>query len=460
MKYISTRGLAPDLGFADAVLAGLAEDGGLYVPASWPAFDPHEIAPLARLAYPELALKIISRFTGGEIGEGALKRIIDESYATFRHKSIAPLVQIDRDMFILELFHGETLAFKDFALQFLGRLLDYLLKERAQKATILGATSGDTGSAAIAGCRGSDNMRIFILHPKGRVSEVQRRMMTTYPDANIHNIAIRGTFDDCQNIVKELFTDLELRKSVNLTAVNSINWVRILAQVVYYFYAALRVGAPFRKVIFSVPTGNFGDIYAGFVAQQLGLPIQQLIVGTNSNDILNRFMHTGEYKTLGVVQTISPSIDIQISSNFERLLFNVFDMDANFTRNSMEAFKKTGSLQVTPQQHNKIRQLFSSDKCSEEETIATMQKIYAECGYLADPHTAVGIKAALGYGGHHDYPTICLATAHPAKFPDAVIKATGVNPPLPAHHADLFAKPERMIELANSANDVRNILLP
>jgi threonine synthase len=455
MRYVSTRANAPELSFEEVVLAGLASDGGLYVPASIPQLSAEEISALRGLAYDDLAYAIISRFTGEEIEPAALKRIIDESYATFRHEDVTPLVRLDDETFILELFHGPTLAFKDVALQFLGRLLDHILQKRGKKAVIVGATSGDTGSAAIAGCQGRERMSIFIMHPHGRVSDVQRRQMTTVADANVHNIALEGTFDDCQDIVKALFADEEFRAKTPITAVNSINWARILAQVVYYFYAALQLGAPERAVSFAVPTGNFGDIYAGYIAKRMGLPVHQLIIATNRNDILTRCLSTGTYGMEGVVPTISPSMDIQISSNFERLLFDLHDRDGKKVAQLMADLRAKGSFTLAPEVHARLLEEFSAGAVSDEDTQFTISQVYTAAGELLDPHTAVGLTAGLRARRDLTTPLVVLATAHPAKFPDAVKEASGVSPELPEHLSDLFDRPERFDVLPNDKAQVR-----
>lgn len=455
LRYISTRGSAPALSFEDTVLAGLASDGGLYVPEHIPAFSLAEIAGMQSLSYPELAFTILSRFTGESIAPETLEQMIAASYKTFRHTAIAPLTQLDAHTFVLELFHGPTLAFKDFALQFLGRLLDHILEKRKQKAVVVGATSGDTGSAAIAGCSGRGNMDIFILHPHNRVSEVQRRQMTTVPDANVHNLAIEGTFDDCQNIVKALFADAAFRDKHHLTAVNSINWARILAQVVYYFYAALALGAPAKRISFSVPTGNFGDIYAGYIARAMGLPVGQLIIATNSNNILTRCLETGTYAMEGVTQTLSPSMDIQVSSNFERLLFDLYDRDGKAIAGLMDDLRGKKSFTLSPAAHAKLKSLFASVSVDDEETKRTIAETYADTGQLLDPHTAVGLAAGQRARLDTSAPMVVLATAHPAKFPDAVKAACNMRPALPAHMQDLYSRKERFDVIKNDAGSIK-----
>jgi threonine synthase len=453
MQFVSTRGEAPVLGFSDAVLSGLASDGGLYLPQTWPQISPDEIAGFAGKSYSDVAFAIISRFVGGEIPDGTLKGIIDASYATFRHPSVAPLVEIAPNHFVLELFHGPTLAFKDVAMQFLARVMDHILAERGARATIVGATSGDTGSAAIEAFRGRDTTDIFIFHPENRTSEVQRRQMTTVLDANIHNIAIKGTFDDCQTIVKGLFRAAKFRDEMKLSGVNSINWGRIVAQIVYYFTAAVSLGSPHRPVNFVVPTGNFGDIFAGYAARRMGLPIANLVIATNSNDILARTLETGTYETGSVVPTISPSMDIQVSSNFERLLFESLDRDAPALKRLMNSLTQSGSFTIAPKAIATIRESFAAGRASESETSATISGVRSESGYLLDPHTAVGVSVAR----EHDLgaaPVVILATAHPAKFPAAVKAATGVEPALPAWLSDLYERQERFDVLANDQDAV------
>ena len=458
IRYVSTRGSAPDLSFKDAVLAGLASDGGLYVPDHIPEFSMAEIDDMQSMSYPELAYTIISRFTGNSISPEDLERIISDSYSQFRHAAIAPLKQLDTHTFVLELFHGPTLAFKDFALQFLGRLLEHFMGAEGKKLTVIGATSGDTGSAAIAGCAGRANMDIFILHPKGRVSDVQRRQMTTVADKNVHNIAIEGTFDDCQDIVKSLFNDAELRKSHQLTAVNSINWARILAQVVYYFYAALALGAPAKSVSFSVPTGNFGDIYAGHIARKMGLSIDQLIIATNRNDILTRCVETGVYGMQTVHPTISPSMDIQVSSNFERLLWDFYDGNGKTISEMMGKFRVDKTLKLSTLAWNRLKSEFIAGSVSDEDTKKAIAETYEETGELLDPHSAVGLTAGVRLRKNTGTPLVVLATAHPAKFPDAVFAASGVHPALPPHLKDLMKAKERFDVLANDVDAVKTYI--
>jgi len=392
------------------------------------------------------------------VDAAALKSIIHESYREFRHTEVAPLKKLDDSTYILELFHGPTLAFKDFALQFLGRLLDHILSKKNQKVVVIGATSGDTGSAAIAGCRGRANMEIFILHPHERVSNVQRRQMTTVTDKNIHNLAIQGTFDDCQDIVKALFNDHAFREKHHLTAVNSINWARILAQVVYYFYAAFKLGAPERAVSFSVPTGNFGDIYAGYIAKRLGLPVEQLIIATNRNDILARTLETGTYGMQGVVPTISPSMDIQISSNFERLLFDLYDRDGDKIRDMMISFRADKKLTLSSGALEGLRGSFAAGRACDDETSFAINAVYQKYGELLDPHTAIGYVVGERERSSRETPLVVLATAHPAKFPAAVKAASTIDPTLPPHMSDLFEKEERFDVIGNDSHKVADFI--
>jgi threonine synthase len=457
MQFISTRGQAPVLGFSDAVLAGLASDGGLYVPQSWPKLSHAEIAAFAGKTYAEVAYDIISRFVGDEIPAATLKTIIAESYAVFRHPSVTPLVELEPNHFILELFHGPTLAFKDVAMQFLSRIMDHILLERGLKATIVGATSGDTGSAAIEAFRGRDTTDIFILHPQGRTSPVQRLQMTTVLDANVHNLALDGTFDDCQNIVKALFNNHKFRDRVRLSGVNSINWGRIVAQIVYYFTAASSLGSPYRPVSFTVPTGNFGDVFAGYCAKAMGLPIEKLVIATNANDILARTLETGRYEMDGVVPTISPSMDIQISSNFERLLFESAGRDAGAVVRMMDGLKQSGGFALPEDAVATIRRDFVAARTSEAETRATISMTHQAAGYLLDPHTAVAVNVAR-HQPHGSTPMITLATAHPAKFPASVREAAGIEPALPAWLADLYSREERLSVLANDQHLVEEFI--
>ncbi|ROQ19891.1 MULTISPECIES: threonine synthase [Marinimicrobium] len=459
MKYISTRGQAPALDFEDVVLTGLAPDGGLYVPETLPEFSQEEIASWAGLSYEELAFKIMAPFVSGAVSDAELKQIISEAYSSFRHDAIAPLVQTAHNEWILELFQGPTLAFKDFALQFLGHLLDHLLKKRQQKVVVMGATSGDTGSAAIEGCRRCDNIDIYILHPYKRVSDVQRRQMTTVLEDNVHNIALEGNFDDCQNMVKASFGDQSfLPEDRQLVAVNSINWARIMAQIVYYFYAGLALGAPARPISFSVPTGNFGDIFAGYLAKRMGLPIDQLVIATNSNDILHRCLSGNDHSKQPLQHTLSPSMDIMVSSNFERMLFDLYDRDGDKIRGLMEDFK-SGAMHLDESALSKARELFSSYKVDDDVMLEVIRDVFERTEYLLDPHTAIGLKAARETRRRQDIPMVCLATAHPAKFPEAVRKAgQDTDPALPHHMADLFQREERYEVLANDIGTVQSYI--
>ena len=449
--YISTRGQAPALGFEDVLLAGLARDGGLYVPAQWPAVSAADWAAMAKLPYAELAPRVLAPFVGRAIPEAELARLSRDAYAGFDAPEVAPLTRLGANEHLLELFHGPTLAFKDFALQLVGRLFDHVLARRGQRITVLGATSGDTGSAAIAACAGKPSIEIVILHPKGRVSEVQRRQMTTVPDANVHNVAIEGSFDDCQDLVKAAFNDHALRDALNLSAVNSINWARVAGQIVYYVWAALRLGAPERAVSFAVPTGNFGNVLAGYAAKRLGLPVGQLVIGSNRNDILTRFFDANAMEIRGVEPSLSPSMDIQVSSNFERLLFELLERDGVAVARAMLAFRVGGRLPLAAEAWARARALFDAARFSDEETLAWIARLHKECGVLVDPHTAIGVAAGRAKRRDPAVPMVALATAHPAKFPDAVKRATGISPALPARYADLFRRPERCVVLPNDA---------
>lgn len=457
MRYISTRGEAPVLNFADVLLAGLASDGGLYVPEQLPKFSKEEIASWAGLSYAELAFKVIKPFVDDCIDDADLKSMIDDTYAVFKHDAVAPLVQIDSNEFVLELFHGPTLAFKDFALQLLGRLMDHVLKQRGDRLVIMGATSGDTGSAAIEGCRHSDHLDIFILHPYNRVSEVQRRQMTTVLADNVFNIALEGNFDDCQQMVKDSFADQGFLGGLKLGAVNSINWARIMAQIVYYFSAALTLGGPHRPVSFSVPTGNFGDIFAGYLAKQMGLPIDQLIVATNRNDILHRVISGNDMSKGTLEHTLSPSMDIMVSSNFERLLFDVYGRDGAAVADLMARFK-TESVSLGEGEWNQVRELFASYAVDDNTTCEVIAEVFEATEYLLDPHTAIGVKAARECRRDMQVPMVTLATAHPVKFPDPVVKAGLESPSLPAHMSDLFEREERLQVLDNEINVVQQYI--
>ena len=441
MRYVSTRGRAAELGFCDALLAGLATDGGLYVPQTWP-----KQPTMTGSTYAAKAASLMAPYVEGEIPQDVFAQLCATAYSTFRDPAVVPLVQITPEHYLLELFHGPTLAFKDVALQLIGQLFDYVLTQRNQRVMIVGATSGDTGSAAIDGVKGCKNVDIVILYPNGRVSDVQRRQMTTITSPNVHTVAVDGTFDDCQDLVKAMFNDAPFREANSLSAVNSINWARVMAQTVYYFTALETLG---RSASFSVPTGNFGNVLAGWIAKQMGADIDKLIVGSNSNDILTRFFETHSMDMVPVVPTLSPSMDIQISSNFERLLFDMNNRDGGATTEQLNRFRQTGKLSVEPDQFAKwIAPTFRAHRANDAETLAVMKRIYADSGMLVDPHTAVGIASAEACA-QPGVPTITLATAHPAKFPDAVKKATGVHPALPDHVADLFDREERIVNLPN-----------
>lgn len=447
MEYISTRGGAPALDFEGVTLAGLAGDGGLYLPREWPRLSHDEIAALAGLPYAELAAQVMRPFVGDSLTPERLCELCEEAYSRFAHQAVTPLVQLDGRNWLLELFHGPTLAFKDVALQLLGLLFEEFLGRRGQALTIVGATSGDTGSAAIDAVAGRDGVEIFMLHPKGRVSDVQRRQMTTVLAPNVHNIAIEGSFDDAQAMVKRMFADPALTGRVRLGAVNSINWARLMAQVVYYFAAALQLGVPERKIAFSVPTGNFGDVFAGYVAAQMGLPIERLVVATNVNDILHRALSDGDYSAGEVTPTAAPSMDIQVSSNFERLLFDAGGRDGAALAEQMRGFEATRSMRLTNAQREGAAALFTSARADQDDMAQTIRWAWEECREVIDPHTAIGLHAARLQSLPPGVPVVTLATAHPAKFRDAVERATGTRPPLPARVGDLFAREERFVEL-------------
>jgi threonine synthase len=459
VHYISTRDgrSRPErLSFDEMLLAGLARDGGLYVPAEWPHFDAGQIRALAGRSYAEIAAAVIAPFIGDAVDPAALRRLVDATYAGFGHAAVAPLKQLAPDLWLLELFHGPTLAFKDYALQLVGRLFDHVLAQRGARVTIVGATSGDTGSAAIEACRDRAALDVFILYPRGRVSEVQRRQMTTVTSANVHAIAIEGTFDDCQDLVKAMFADTRFRDAFSLSAVNSINWARIMAQIVYYFVAAVALGAPDRKVGFSVPTGNFGNVFAAHVARRIGLPIAELIIGTNRNDILARFINQGTMTIQGVEPSLSPSMDIQVSSNFERLLFELKGRNGAAVADAIAAFRQTGTLPASDAEWQSARRLFNAHRVDDEATRATIAETWRSTGELIDPHSAVALAAALAVRQDRAAPMVTLACAHPAKFPDAVESATGQRPALPPRLADLMSRPERITALPNDLRAVEN----
>jgi threonine synthase len=455
MRYVSTRGQAPALGFEDTMLTGLARDGGLYVPEVVPTFSQGDIAALAGLPYEEVAVRVMRPFVATAFSEDDFAAMVARAYAGFGHDARAPLVQLGPNHHLLELFHGPTLAFKDFAMQLIGQMFEHTLTRRGDKVTIVGATSGDTGSAAMEAFRGLDAVDVFILYPHGRVSEVQRRQMTTPREANVHALALTGHFDDCQARVKDMFNDFPFRDRVGLAGVNSINFARVLAQVVYYFTAATALGAPHRPVSFTVPTGNFGDIFAGHIAKRMGLPIERLIVATNQNDILHRCLSTGEYRTGEVEPSISPSMDIQVSSNFERALHLAYDGDGGAVAQLMEELR-AGGFTVSQGALQALREVYASGRASEEETSATIARALETTGELLCPHSAVGVKVAEDHLGAT--PMITLATAHPAKFPDAVEAATGCRPPLPNRMADLYERPERVTVVDNDLGAIEALI--
>jgi threonine synthase len=461
MKYISTRGQAPLAGFEEVLLTGLARDGGLYVPETWPALTVDDIADLRKRPYAEVAARIIALFTGEAFSQAQLLDIAGAVYGRFDHADVAPLTKVGDEDWILELYHGPTLAFKDFAMQFLGRLFDDVLARRGERLTIIAATSGDTGAAAIDALKSCAHVDVVVLHPEGRVTDVQRRMMTCVDAANVQNIAVAGSFDDCQAIVKELFADRAFVSQVRLGGVNSINWARIAAQTVYYFTAAAAMTEAGEGVSFVVPTGNFGDIFAGYVAKKIGLNINRLVVATNANDILHRAMTSGDYAPAGVAPTLSPSMDIQVASNFERLLFEVMGRDADALRVKMGGFKRDGAMRLSTTEREAISADFLSYATSEDETIAELKRHFEAAGALIDPHTAVARAAAqaLRQQGVLSGKVVTLSTAHPAKFPDAVMQATGTAPKLPPAHRDLFDRPEVMTNAANSTDAIKQAIL-
>jgi len=447
MRYISTRGEAPSLDFVDVMLAGLARDGGLYVPERWPTIDRATVGNLAGKPYAEVAVEVIRPFVGDGIAEADLARMAREAYGSFRHPAVAPLTQLDPSLFVLELFHGPTLAFKDLAMQFVARLMDHVLHQRAERTTIVVATSGDTGGAAVEAFRGRAQVDVVVLFPQGRISEVQRRMMSTVPDSNVHALAIEGTFDDCQALVKAMFNHHAFRDRVRLSGVNSINWARVAIQVVYYFTAAVALGAPHRRIAFTVPTGNFGDVYAGYVASRMGLPIDRLVVATNVNDILVRTFATGTYEIRDVIATTSPSMDIQVSSNFERLLFDAYGRDAQAVRALMASLAQHRRFALSASAIKELRSLFTADRADEQESAAEIRAWVREADYCVDPHTAVALAVAEKEKRDPSVPMVVLSTAHPAKFPDAVKAACGVTPALPDTLADLGRRNERIVVL-------------
>jgi threonine synthase len=452
VRYVSTRGRAPALGFCDTLLAGLASDGGLYVPETWPALPDTRPGE----SYASVAAGVVGAFAGDELAPPLLERLCSEAYAGFRHPAVCPLVQLDAGEWLLELFHGPTLAFKDLALQLVGRLFEHVLSERDQRITVLVATSGDTGSAAISGLASCNRAQIVVLYPEGRVSDVQRRQMTTVDAPNVHAVAVEGTFDDCQRIVKELFGDAALRERAGLAAMNSINWARIAAQVAYYAWATASLGD--RALAFAVPTGNFGNVLSGWVARACGMPLKRLVIGSNANDILPRLLESGRLETRDVVPTLSPSMDIQISSNLERLLFELFGRDPERTARELAGFAQTGSLTLDAAALAAVRDLFEAVSLDDEATLEAMRGEYRRSGTLLDPHTAVGLTAGRACEAARDAPLVALATAHPAKFPEAVERATGISPPLPPRLADLHERPERSERVPADTAAIRHLI--
>jgi threonine synthase len=455
MKYVSTRGRAPILGFADVVLAGLAQDGGLYVPERWPTLASDITTTGSSISYADLAAQVMAPFVSPDFDRDTLLGLTHEAYATFRHKDVVPIVPIGDNHFLMELFHGPTLAFKDVALQLLGRFFDHILTARGERVMIVGATSGDTGSAAIDGLSGCSNVDVVILYPHGRVSDVQRKQMTTVTAQNVHAVAVDGTFDDCQDLVKAMFNDIAFRNERNLSAINSINWARVMAQVVYYVEASRRFDGP---IDVTVPTGNFGNVLSGWIAKTMGANIRHLVVASNSNDILTRFFETHHMSVSGVHPTLSPSMDIQVSSNFERLLFEMNNRNGAHTAEQLTQFRTSGDLAVHDDQFDQwVAPTFRAGRCDDAQTLATIAQFFGQHEHAIDPHTAVGLHVARQFATP-DVPMVTLATAHPAKFPDAVEKATGVRPPLPAHLADLFDRPERTQLLANDITVVQDFV--
>jgi len=459
MKYVSTRGEAPALPFEDAMLTGLARDGGLYVPEVWPVLDADTMAGFTSASYEEVAFQVIRPFLGDTFSDDEFREILSKAYGSFGHVCRCPLVQLNSAHFLLELFHGPTLAFKDVAMQLIGQMFQVALERRGERCTIVGATSGDTGSAAIEAFRGLDAVDVFIMYPDGRVSDVQRRQMTTPAESNVHAIAVDGDFDDCQALLKDMFNDFSFRDRVKLAGVNSINWARVVAQIVYYFTAAVAVGAPKRKVSFTVPTGNFGDIFAGYAAKRMGLPIDRLVIATNQNDILHRTLQSGDHSKAGVTPSISPSMDIQVSSNFERLVFELYDRSGNAVQELMQQLKAEGSFELSAAALQRLRHEFDSGRCDEQQTAQTIAQQYRETGEVLCPHTAVGVKVASDCLSSGETPMVTLATAHAAKFPAAVESACGVYPPLPDRMADLFDRPERITQVPNDLQAVEALVL-
>ena len=460
MRYISTRGEAEESTFEDVLLSGLAKDGGLYVPKTWPTIEHRELESFAQMSYQEIAFSVMKKFIGDTFSDSEFVTMINQAYSDFDHKAICPLVQLSENHFLLELFHGPTLAFKDIAMQLIGQMFDHVLRKKNLRATIVAATSGDTGSAAMDAFKNSELADIFVLFPEGRVSEVQRRQMTTLGRPNIHALAVDGNFDDCQALVKQMFNDPKFRQQVNLTGVNSINWARVMAQTVYYFTTATALGAPKRKISFTVPTGNFGDIFAAYVAKKMGLPIDRLVIASNQNDILHRTLLTGVYSKKVLQQTISPSMDIQVASNFERLLFDLYEGSSKPIRMLMQKLDNAGNFSLSPEVLSKLREHFSSGTSSEEDTFKTMKQALKDFGELICPHTAVGMAVAneVRKKNGQNTPMITLATAHPAKFSESVTACTGIRPALPARYHDLFSKGEVVTPVKKNLNEIKTII--
>lgn len=457
MQYISTRGQAPVLNFEDVLLAGLATDGGLYVPKEWPQLDAAKLRSFQNKSYQEIAVEVMLPFVGDTFDRETFTRLVNTAYGRFAHDAVVPLKQLDSSTWLMELFHGPTLAFKDVALQLLGLMFDEVLTRKGEKVTIVGATSGDTGSAAIEACRDRESIDIFILHPHNRTSDVQRRQMTSVMSSNVHNIALSGTFDDCQDMVKAMFADTTFRSEVGLSAVNSINWGRIMAQIVYYVTAAVRLGAPERSIDVIVPTGNFGNIYAAHAAKSMGVPIEILGIASNRNDILTRFFESDDMSIKGVEPSVSPSMDIQVSSNFERLLFDKMARDGDAVGKVMKDFRTTGKMDVPQGTWDSMKENFVAQASSDEETLDEIKHDLAFYGEVIDPHTATGIRMARSRASK-DRPVVVMATAHPAKFPDAVKQATGQHPELPQHLSDLFEREEKYEVLSNDLELVQKFV--
>lgn len=460
IRYISTRGPGDPKSFMDVILSGIAPDGGLYVPDLWPNIDRSTLTHLSGVPYTVIAANVMAPFIGNMLSPATLQQILVDAYdsGSFDHNTIAPLNQIGPNAWLLELYHGPTLSFKDYAMQFIGHLFDHVLDQQKRKMTIIGATSGDTGSAAIEACKNCKNITTIILHPKGRTSDVQRKQMTRVDSENIHNIAIEGTFDDCQSMVKAMLTDEKLKQDLQLSAVNSINWARIMAQMVYYVSSAIALGAPHRSVSFTVPTGNFGNVYSAWCARQIGLPIEKLTIASNRNDVLTRFFETGHMTLEKVMPSLSPSMDIQVSSNFERYLFDLSGRNAATVNSIMGDLKSQKSFNIDSNNMQRARQDFASARCSDDETLSMMRECYESTGILIDPHTAVGLHAATKTQEDPTTPNIILACAHPAKFPDAVFQATGIKPKLPDHLADLMSRPERFTVMPNDLDKVKTLV--